>query len=361
MKIGIRLDVSTAIGTGHVKRMLAVAQALRILGADVLFICRKLDLDIREMVAPHGFTLHLLPPPSARRFVPNSAIPHAAWAEVAQEKDASETVEAVIDGSVDAMIVDHYAFDARWHRSVDLALGGPLMVIDDLADRQIAGEWLVDHNYHPDHVAKYAGWVAPRMSMLAGPAYAMLGPAYAKAPRYKFARNVGSIGIFMGGVDLNLDSVRMLEALNQIGWKGLVEIVSTRANPRLSRLESAVAERPHTTLLIDLPDLAAFFARHDMQIGAGGGATWERCCIGPPTVCLVCAPNQRLSVPFLDAAGVVAGYDLLNDAPPQKVSLAQTIESVLQDQNRREAMNAAATALVDGLGASRVAEAILAR
>lgn len=40
------------------------------------------------------------------------------------------------------------------------------------------------------------------------------------------------------------------------------------------------------------PDLSAFFGRYDLQIGAGGGATWERCFVGAPTLAVAYADNH---------------------------------------------------------------------
>ncbi|WP_010408834.1 UDP-2,4-diacetamido-2,4,6-trideoxy-beta-L-altropyranose hydrolase [Citromicrobium sp. JLT1363] len=357
MKVAIRLDVSTEIGTGHAKRMSAVAHALRENGAEIWFIHRQLDLDAGSFLDLDDAAILSLAPPEAA-FTPDPLVPHSHWARVPQERDAEETCAALRGQDFDAVIVDHYAFDARWHDAVRDRLGVPLMVIDDLADRRLSGEWLVDHNFHPDHGAKYAGLTPASMHMLAGPAFAMLGPIYAGAPRYEMHDQVGSIGVFMGGVDACGANFTVLDAFDSIGWEGPVEIVSTSANPALDRLRARIANRAGTSLALDLPNLAEFFARHDLQIGAGGGAIWERCCIGPPTVCMVCADNQRLSVPFLDAAGVVLGYDPGDGATPPQVSLAQTIECAIGDASKRRAMNRAATALVDGKGAMRIAQAL---
>ena len=360
MKIVIRCDASTSIGTGHVKRMLSVAHALKARGAEIVFVHRALDLDVSATLEANGHRVATLPAPTAP-LAQSADIPHAGWAEVSQAQDAMETLGALSGEAIDALIVDHYAFGADWHRAVGEGLGVPVMVIDDLADRPLWGNWLVDHNYHPDHAAKYSGLVSREMTILAGPRFAMLGPTYADAPRYMFNEDVGSIGVFMGGVDLVEANIKVLAALDEARWTGPVEVVSTSANPGLEKLRNIVSQRANTSLTVDLPDLADFFARHDLQIGAGGGAIWERCCIGPPTVCLVCAENQRLSVPFLDAAGIVAGYDVLADAPRQELSLAQTIASVISNAAERRAMNAAATALVDGAGAARIADALMGR
>ena len=68
--------------------------------------------------------------------------------------------------------------------------------------------------------------------------------------------------------------------------------------------------------------MAAFFARHDLQVGAGGGATWERCCIGSPMVALVLAANQSMVVSALDCLGALRaaslpGRDSLSTPPRQ--------------------------------------------
>ena len=81
--------------------------------------------------------------------------------------------------------------------------------------------------------------------------------------------------------------------------------------PALERpARQACAAIAGTTLTLDEPDLAAFFARHDLQIGAGGGATWERCCIGAPTIAIVVAANQSAVVPALDRLGALRAASL---------------------------------------------------
>ena len=147
----------------------------------------------------------------------------------------------------------------------------------------------------------------------------------------------------------------VLDALGDAGFAGAVEIVATSANPNLAALRERVARRPDTTLSLDLPDLAAFFARHDLQVGAGGGATWERCCIGVPTLLVVVAPNQNTVAPALAAEGAVAF------APePTRECIAAQLAALLPDAARRRALAEKSRELVDGQGATRVALAMLA-
>ena len=198
--------------------------------------------------------------------------PHASWAAIDWQQDADETVAALQASPPNWLVLDHYAFDARWHRQVSQDLNTRLLVIDDTADRTIDADALLDHNWSADHRAKYAGHLGREPRWLAGPRFALLGRTYRDAPRYREAPEVRSIGIFMGGTDPGGISMRVLAACREAGFAGEIEIATTSANPNLADLRTACADSPPARLTIDLPDLAHFFSRHGLQVGGGGGA-----------------------------------------------------------------------------------------
>ena len=351
LRIAIRVDASAQIGTGHLRRMLALGIALREVGGEARFITRSLGVDSIGMITGAGFKDTTLLGPSVNFFLPDPAVPHAAWAAVSPEQDIGNTCDAISDFAPDWMVVDHYAFDARWHTGVREMLGCRLAVIDDLADRALDADMVVDHNYHPDHDAKFAAVIAGKPKLLAGPCYALLGPSYADAPRYNFRQEVRSIGVFMGGVDAGAHSMDVLDAIETIQFNGSIEVVSTSANPGLAALRKRVLARPQTKLSLDLPDLAAFFGRHDLQVGAGGGASWERCCIGAPTLLIVVAENQNSVAPQLAADGIVA---LAREPTAQAISTE--LAALLADVEKRRTLANQSSSLVDGHGALRVAK-----
>jgi spore coat polysaccharide biosynthesis predicted glycosyltransferase SpsG len=49
--------------------------------------------------------------------------------------------------------------------------------------------------------------------------------------------------------------------------------------------------------------MAALMAKADLAIGAAGGTSWERCCMGLPTIMLCLADNQREIARTLQSAG----------------------------------------------------------
>lgn len=363
-RIALRVDASAIMGTGHLRRCLSLAQALVELGARVDLLVRRLDEVAPQVLSGStmttGINVHWLPAPAAPyTFEPNGP-PHQAWAGVSWTQDASEIRAALSDDAPDWLVVDHYAFDMHWHAAVREGLRCRVLVIDDVADRALDADALLDQNWHADHRAKYAARLRREPRWLTGPRHALLSAAYRDAPRYRFREPVRSLGIFVGGTDPGGASEQVLKICRRSGFAGPIEIASTSGNPHLAELRAACAATPVTSLTLDEPDLAAFFARHDLQVGAGGGATWERCCIGVPTIGLVLAANQMAVVPTLDKLGVLRAARLDGLSQPANMPpLSQVLVALLADHSVRRSLGERAVLLVDGRGAQRVALSML--
>jgi UDP-2,4-diacetamido-2,4,6-trideoxy-beta-L-altropyranose hydrolase len=345
-RVVLRADATGAIGWGHLKRCTALALALREQGADVAFCGHAEGTAAPAQLAALGLCWTALPSPL-----------HAG------AKGDAEATLAALPWSPDLVVVDHYGLGAAWHAAVREATRARIVVIDDLADRALAPDLLIDHNPAEDHRAKYRAVMPAAVPLCAGPRYALLDPVYAQRAREMGPSKPSAltrIGIFMGGTDPADHSTWALRVLREtVGWTGAVQIASTSANPHLAALRS-LAMALDAELLCDRPHLADFHTGCGLQIGAGGGALWERCCLGVPTLALVCAANQRLSVPLLDRAGVVVGLDAVERSASQAAALAAALRQLIESPTRRLELHQRARALVDGRGAERAAAAILA-
>lgn len=349
MNVAFRLDASVVIGTGHLVRCISLAQSLQDVGVRCHFVLRQLGLDVTWRVRAAGFEVHELPPPDR---VPNPHS-HADWAGVDEVRDAAETAAVFASVQLDWVVVDHYSFSADWHSRVRAGTGARIAAIDDLGDRPMSVDVLVDHNYSVDHLAKYYGRLPVSSALLAGPTYALLSSGYANAPRYVYHAEVRSIGIFMGGVDVHNHSSMALDSCELAGFRGPVEVVSTAANPHLSMLRQRIATRSTWSLSEDLPSLTTFFSRHDVQIGAGGGSTWERCCIGVPTLALILAENQRM---VLEPLSRLAVLQAASQVLPTVEGLASDLVRMINNSEFRRVLADNSRRLVDGRGARRVAD-----
>ena len=333
--VAIRADASRPMGTGHLKRCLALAQALRDCGARVVFVTRAMDDVTPVLMRGCAFEIFWLGQSA------NCAL-----------RDAQDTADVLRALSPVWVLVDHYGLDGGWHEAVRSQLGSRIAVIDDLADRVLAPDLLIEPN-DVEAAQTYTGRLMRPCKLLAGPHFAPLAPSYAASPRYHFNQKVRSIGIFMGGTDpkgASLDALRACRA--RVGFAGPIEIVCSPLAPGYAVLAAACERWPATRLIDGLPDLAGFFARHDLQIGAGGGATWERCCIGAPTLACLVAPNQLATLPRLESAGALVWA---REEPDLETSLARHVAALIADPTQRRELGQAAMALVDGKGARRVA------
>ena len=54
MKVALRTDASSRIGTGHLMRCLTLADALRAAGAHTRFVCRPLPQGLDQAVRARG-------------------------------------------------------------------------------------------------------------------------------------------------------------------------------------------------------------------------------------------------------------------------------------------------------------------
>ncbi len=338
MTVAIRADASASIGIGHVKRCLSLAEALASCGERVVFVAGAnippaLAAQVRatcelRLIDPHG-------------------------------DDARAFLAALGSETADCVIVDDYALDSAWHQAVKDALGCRLAAIDDLANRPLRVDVLVDHNLAADHRAKYRNHLSASARVLGGPAYALISPRYAALPVRGIAATVGSIGISLGGTDpAGFTALAVAACRDGARFAGPIEIVTTAANPRLPELRDLAARTPGVTVSVDLPDLTEFHQRHDLYIGAGGGSSWERCCLGVPVLLLEVAGNQRQVIAGLVEAGAAISLPL--GTVPTVQSIGTAVRQLLDDAGLRRGLSSASRKLVDGQGALRVAATLLA-
>jgi hypothetical protein len=213
-------------------------------------------------------------------------VPHAAWVSAGWQVDADQNAAAVHACPPEWVVVDHYAFDMRWHWAVSARTQAWPAVADDLADCDLQCDLLLDHN------------LAPREA-----------PPCAPAPRPQLP----SIGMLIGGDDPACLGLAALQSCRDVA--GPIEVITTRGDAQRAALEQAVARHPPSILSVDLPDLATFFARHDLQIGAGTGTILERYCICAPTLALVAAPSQLAVIPELARRGAGAAGRIRRTQP----------------------------------------------
>ena len=365
MKFFIRADASLQIGSGHIMRCLTLAHELSRRGHEVRFICRALPGHLGETIERAGFGLVLLPvPPQAGRLPESEAkaatcvqLAHAHWLPVSQVQDAADCVPPIRAFAPDWIICDHYALSAEWELAAKAAAGCRLMAIDDLADRPHAADLLLDQNLGHSP-ADYAGLVPPTCRLLTGTRYALLREEFAAWREASLQRRAAQadkgylkhILVNLGGVDKDNYTLAVLQALSgSLPAACRVTVVMGKTAPHTAAVQAFADGAPYPCrVLVGANNMAELMAEADLAIGAAGSTSWERCCLGLPTMMLVLAENQRGIAETLQQAGVASVADMA-DLPASLASLLAETPALRAEQSRR------AAALCDGRGVLRVA------
>lgn len=348
MQIIVRADASPRIGIGHVRRCLTLARALRGFGADVRFAVHDWGADLAPLLGEFANSALRLPSPC-----PDQNADSASWLPHGQTYDVEELLTALDGDRPDWIIVDHYALDAEWHDLARRELGCRILAIDDLADRPLRADLVVDPNWDRDHRAKYRD-VIGEAELLGGPRYALIDPRYAIGEPRDRSSDVTSIGIFMGGTDPAHATIPVLEAVRASGFGGEIGIVTSSLNPDIALIRAAANRDGHAVVDVDLPDLTEFFRCHDLFILAAGGTTWERMASAAPAIAVVTAENQRDIATQLAEQGLQWVIEAGDWA-----ALDTMLPAILSDAAGRLEQALRGAELVDAKGANRVAAALL--
>jgi spore coat polysaccharide biosynthesis predicted glycosyltransferase SpsG len=65
-----------------------------------------------------------------------------------------------------------------------------------------------------------------------------------------------------------------------------------------------------TQVRVDIDNMAEVIANSDLAIGASGTTTWERCCLGLPSILFVLAENQKVIAKLVNNVGAAISLEL---------------------------------------------------
>jgi UDP-2,4-diacetamido-2,4,6-trideoxy-beta-L-altropyranose hydrolase len=361
MRVAIRVDASTWIGTGHVARCATLAAEMRRRGTEVVFYCRHMPGDRTIWLEQQGYRVNRLAPVIAP-VETVSPIRHAGWLGIDPSFELAEMAGLLAQGeeAFDWLVVDHYGLGADWERGMRRHCKH-VLVIDDLADRNHDCDLLLDQNLVQDMDSRYTESVGDCCRKLLGPRFALLQPDFA-AWRGRTAPKVGPVRrilVFFGGADASHLAGTTLRAIQNLGHKDLqVDLVIGADHPRRDELALLAGDIPGVVLHRNLPTLAPLMAGADLAIGAGGVTSWERCCLGLPSLIVTLAQNQLPIARALDARGLARRLGDVADMDVDRMTAA--IGDLVGRGISVEQSNACRD-LVDGNGVGRVVAAIEAR
>jgi UDP-2,4-diacetamido-2,4,6-trideoxy-beta-L-altropyranose hydrolase len=323
-------DAGPAVGGGHVMRCLTLAQALMGAGERCAFI----ETPAAKVV------LDAFADPAVERLIVVGGSP---------DDLAAQGARAGHDWSADLAVIDHYGF-APDHEGVVAKSVRRMLVVDDLRRPHVC-DLVLDSNLGRT-AADYPGQAA-----LTGIRYALVRPGFAALREDTIRRRraeppVSRILVSLGLTDVGGITARVVEALAPVLGEIGLDVAVGGAAPSLPRLRALVTPQSGIVLHVDTTQMAALMARADLAIGAGGSSTWERCCLGLPTVLLVLADNQRPNALALAAEGAAVVVEA--DGAGFDERLRACVATLIASAAERRKLSEAAARLCDGRGANLV-------
>ena len=342
MRVVFRVDSSGEIGSGHLSRCINLAEELRSRGSDVTFVCRDLDGAGISSLEEKLFRTVLLP---------------RSTEVILQSVDASEFIASFVGARPDWVVLDNYSLSSEWETAVRPFVE-KIAVIEDLADRHHDCDLLIDQNYSDRTVETFKPQVPETCKFLIGPKYAMLNSVFAKirevsvAPRTELKR----VLVFCGGSDPKNLTKTVLDALSGDEFSDLAVDVVIGAQNQNFKPGSTNQYGSNIQFHKSGDDFAKIMSKSDLAIGAGGTTTWERMCLGLPSIIVSIAENQVPTCEKLAREGFIRYLGPQSEVSNE--SVAGAVREFLKTPSELSAVSFNSQIVVDGKGCMRVAEAM---
>jgi len=333
----IRADAYAAIGTGHVMRCLALAQAWQDMSGEVAFLAHEFLADgLKKRLKDEGFTV----------------IAHSH--DIGSEQDANFTVETARNYE-SFLVLDGYKFDANYQKIIFSAEISSL-VIDDYGHADV---------YYADFILNQNSYADPdtyrnrqsNTQLLVGSDYALLRREFWNWRDWQreIPPKAQKLLVTLGGSDPDNLTLTVLQVLQQLPISLEITVIVGASNPHYDDLQRYVAEHQlKVTLARNVVDMPDRMAQADIAIAAGGSTNWEMCLLGLPTAIIVIADNQREIATDLHDRNIAVNLGWHENLKPEQVQAV--LERLIDDESTRKQMAANGSKLVDGYGAKRAAK-----
>lgn len=338
MKLIIRADGDSKIGTGHIMRCIALAQGWQDRGGDVTFISHCESVALKERIQSEGF-----------RFI---ALDHVC----PDSSDLKYTLSILKKGGPEQknwLVLDGYHFTPDYQKAVRDA-GIHLLVIDDMNHLpHYHADILLNQNIHAPDLHYHCD---DDTTLLLGTRYVLLRREFLKYREFKrqIPDRAKNILVTLGGADPDNVTLKVIEALKLLDMSEIsVRIIIGPANPHQEILYKAIASVHYEVELpINPPNMPEMMAWADIAISASGSTCWEFVFMGLPALILILSENQTTIGVQLDRQGSVLnlGWHTLLES----VDVACHIHEIIISPEKRGSMSNCGRQLVDGCGALRV-------
>ncbi len=318
-------------------RCMALAEALAGLKFRPVFFSRNPSAALTARITREGFGLE------------------AMTTQTGSIEDARELCALAAREGARAAVVDGYRFDSTY--LAEVARGHvELVVVDDCATGSVANARIVVNQN------AFAPPADPGRGLLFGLNFALLRKEFVAGHAEPYPRVPGSgrILITLGGSDPDAVTPLAIEASGlAFPHVKAVDVAVGFANPGRRAVEAAAGRSPIPIAVhVDVDDMVSLMQRADLTIVAAGATMWEALCVGTPMIVIYRDHLQQKSVDALASQRLLVAREHVKNL--NAAELSKTLGHAIADRAALEDISRRGRLLVDGRGASRVANTIAA-
>jgi UDP-2,4-diacetamido-2,4,6-trideoxy-beta-L-altropyranose hydrolase len=347
-----RADATTRIGTGHIMRCIAFAQAWQDQGREVTFLTHCESEPLRQRILAEGFDL--VPIDYSH---PNPSDLEQTLVAVTNRTNKTKPTNST---KPPWLVLDGYHFSPDYQKAIrDASI--PLLIIDDMNHLpQYHADILLNQNINAPDLQYHCD---PDTTLLLGTRYVLLRKEFLKYNDFK--RQIPEKGkrilVTMGGADPDNVTLKVIEGIKLLNDATLdVKIIIGPSNPNAKIIHNSMLHAPCSMLSIfDAPDMPDLMAWADVAITAAGSTCWELAFMGVPMLTLALADNQQGIAEGLGVASVACNLGFSNLL--SRDAIMKMLLDLANDGERLVKISANAKHLIDGRGAIRVTDQMMGK
>lgn len=302
MRIGIRVDASAGIGSGHVFRCTNLASTLQRIGFTPIFFMREGSNSLTEKVNALGYEVVVLTQK-------NPAIDGNPFYLKISE-DAQIFIEKAISHSIDAVLVDHYGVNADWESRVGRHF--PVFAIDDFLNKPHSANLVFNPNYLCREDAEFFKSNSPGSKCFSGSLFALIkSHSCFDTGRSLSTESLPSISLYFGASDPGGITLTVLQILlDEIKVMNLIHVILGINSDFNEKIVHFSRQYKNVQVHEFVDDLGSIFSIAPIAIGAGGSTVWERLLFKNHTLVIAIAKNQ---VPLSNNLASVGAIDFIGE------------------------------------------------
>lgn len=333
INIAIRLDVGKNIGSGHLVRCTALADALNTIGLfEICFICRnELKIEIPYPVL----------------YLDNKYLTSGNGYDFPSILDEIPEMERIIrDKNIDCLIVDHYGAKDDYFYAFREKIKY-FICIDDHIQRNIPVDVIINGNVYGID-ADYG--IVP--TQLLGGKYTLIRSMFSDMPDKEISSKVRRVYITSGGADPTGFCKVISDVLSEYFLQLEIHVIVG------NDFEKGYIDSLHKNLIFlhENADMKQCMLNADIFISGAGSTLYELAVCGVPSLSYVLADDQNVLAEYMHSLGTTYVCGIFNRF--NKEEFIRICEKFFFDVNRREFMHKMGKKNINAKGAEEVAKCI---